>query len=231
MRIGTWNLAGRWDPRHRRLLESADCDVWLLTEVREGVALEGYAAQTTKARMRKSVAWASVLSRWPMVPLADPHPASAAARVDGVVFCSSILPWRACGSGPPWSGDTHVARTAAAITAIMTALPDGPVVWGGDWNHALVGREYAGSVAARLRILSALEDRRLSVPTRDLPHRIAGLLSIDHVALPEGVPGTASRVSAVVDGTALSDHDLYVVECAEADLTSPRQPDAAAVPT
>lgn len=32
MRIGTWNLAGRWSPDHRDHLLGADCDVWLPTE-------------------------------------------------------------------------------------------------------------------------------------------------------------------------------------------------------
>ncbi|WP_267128537.1 MULTISPECIES: hypothetical protein [unclassified Nocardioides] len=39
MRIGTWNLAGRWDARHLALLEAMDCDVLLLTEVSERVRL------------------------------------------------------------------------------------------------------------------------------------------------------------------------------------------------
>lgn len=33
MRIGTWNLAGRWSLAHQSFLEDAECDVWLLTEV------------------------------------------------------------------------------------------------------------------------------------------------------------------------------------------------------
>src|SRR4051812_27579468 len=43
MRIGTWNLAGRWTPEHERFLLAADCDVWLLTEVNERVRLDGFA--------------------------------------------------------------------------------------------------------------------------------------------------------------------------------------------
>jgi hypothetical protein len=33
VRIGTWNLEGRWWPDHLHLLEAAGCDLWLLTEV------------------------------------------------------------------------------------------------------------------------------------------------------------------------------------------------------
>ena len=41
MRIGTWNLDGRWSPRHQHLLEDAECDVWLLTEVPTSFSLPG----------------------------------------------------------------------------------------------------------------------------------------------------------------------------------------------
>ena len=50
------------------------------------------------------------------------------------------------------------------------------------------------------------------VPTAKLPHPIAGLLSIDHVAVPEGTAATARRVEATHEGKRLSDHDAYVVE-------------------
>jgi len=43
VRIGTWNLAGRWSDHHRDLILAADCDVWLLTEVNERTSLPGYA--------------------------------------------------------------------------------------------------------------------------------------------------------------------------------------------
>lgn len=99
-------------------------------------------------------------------------------------------------------------------------MPSGPLIWGGDWNHALVGTEHAGSLAGRARIDDALSRSQLWAPTRELPHRIPGLLSIDHIAIPEGVRATATRVSADADGVRLSDHDLYVVECADAELAA-----------
>ena len=85
------------------------------------------------------------------------------------------------------------------------------LVWGGDWNHALSGREYAGSLGGRKVVLDAVDQLDLSVPTADLPHPIDGLLSIDHVAVPRGTATTASRLPAERDGTRLSDHDAYVV--------------------
>lgn len=161
MKIGTWNLAGRWGDDHRELLESLECDVWLLTEVREDVALEGYEVHLGAGQMHPRRRFAGVLSLKAIEPLKDPHGASAAARINGIVY---------------------------------------------------QGKEYAGSVAGRTSICDALGRRGLKAHTKSLPHRIAGLLSIDHIAVPEAWTATPTRVSAVVGGKALSDHDLYVLE-------------------
>ncbi|CAB4966618.1 unannotated protein [freshwater metagenome] len=148
-----------------------------------------------------------------MASLPDPHPASAAARVGPTTYVSSVLPWRACGARTPWVGTTHTDKTAHAVDDLLLHLraADG-LVWGGDWNHALSGREYAGSLGGRKVVLDAVDQLDLSVPTADLPHPIDGLLSIDHVAVPRGTATTASRLPAERDGTRLSDHDAYVVE-------------------
>lgn len=86
------------------------------------------------------------------------------------------------------------------------------LVWGGDWNHALTGREQAGSMAGRESVLGALDELGLVVPTSALPHVTEGLLSIDHVAVPLGPAAAAKRVSAEAGGKRLSDHDAYVVD-------------------
>lgn len=101
VRIGTWNLAGRWSPDHRDLLLDADCDVWLLTEVSERTALPGYAVHCTSAHMAARRRWAGVASRLPMASLPDPHPASAAAQVGALTFASTVLPWRGARSVAP----------------------------------------------------------------------------------------------------------------------------------
>ena len=91
----------------------------------------------------------------------------------------------------------------------------GPVIWGGDWNHALDGREYAGSTAGRAAILELVASRGLKVVTAAEPHATDGLLSIDHIAVPAswGVE-SSRRVIAVAGGRRLSDHDAYVAEAA-----------------
>jgi hypothetical protein len=213
MRIGTWNLAGRWDQRHHTVLEHAACDIWLLTEVNDRLELPGYTEVRTQAEMAAKRAWAGVFSRRGLHALADPHPATAAALIDGVTVWSSILPWRSCGTAAPWQGARHVDKTRATLDDLISRTPDTAVVWGGDWNHALSGREYVGSIGGRNAITDALTTFGLRVPTAELAHRLPGLLSIDHVAVPTGWDVEhATRIATDVDGDRLSDHDLYVVE-------------------
>lgn len=212
LRIGTWNLAGRWDSRHLALLLAEDADISLLTEVSDRVSLPGYDSHRTRAHMPPRRAWAAVLSRRALAPLEDPHPATAAAVVDDITYCSSILPWRGCGQSDPWIPGTHGERTRHALDQLAGALAPGPLVWGGDWNHALAGDEHAGSKAGRAHVAAFIDARGLQVPTAALPHRIPGLLSIDHIAIPSAWSATARRVVAEVDGVRLSEHDAYIVD-------------------
>lgn len=212
MRIGTWNLDGRWSTEHRTLMLDADCDVWLLTEVDERTTLPGYSVHLSGSAMAPRRRWAAVASRLPMASAPDPHPASAQAQVGATTYVSSVLPWRSCGSRPPWVGERHAEKTAHAVDDLLLRMRAADrVVWGGDWNHALTGKEYAGSTGGRAAIESALGELGLVVPTADLPHRIDGLLTIDHVAVPNGSVGEATRIVAEKDGKRLSDHDAYLV--------------------
>ena len=195
------------------MLEHASCDVWLLTEVNVRAEIPGYNTVRTQAEMAPKRAWAGVFTRHELRALADPHPATAAALIDGVTFWSSILPWRSCGPASPWQGERHVDKTRATIDDLEARTPGSGLVWGGDWNHALSGSEYAGSIGGRDAITSALTTFGLRVPTAELAHRIPGLLSIDHIAIPTSWDVEhATRMVAEADGARLSDHDLYIVK-------------------
>ncbi|SFJ13748.1 hypothetical protein [Nocardioides psychrotolerans] len=89
-------------------------------------------------------------------------------------------------------GATTAEKTFATVAAVEAAAH---AVWGGDWNHALSGREWAGSVDGRRSVLDAVERLGLHVATATSPHQIEDLLSF----------AGESR---------LSDHDAYVVEVA-----------------
>ncbi len=216
MRVGTWNLEGKWSNEHLSLLLGLDCDVLLLTEVSEMVAAPGHLLHLGEANMASRRRWAGVMVRGDdLQPMRDPHPASAMAISRGFTFCSSILPWSGSGGKSPWIGDNHLERTADAVAALLTSLPRTDLVWGGDWNHAMSGREWCGSKAGRDHIHRALHELKLRVPTADLAHRNPELLAIDHIAVPvdSTVVGTG-RVDAS-GPPPLSDHDAYVVELAD----------------
>ena len=212
MRIGTWNMAGRWDGRHLGLVNAADCDVWLFTEVHERVEVQGFERHLSAGVMAPKRRWAGVYSRLPITAWADPHVASAAAAVDGTAYCSSILPWRSCGGPPTWPGDRHVGKTATAVEQLLRQLPRDGLVWGGDWNHALSGAEYAGSKGGRAYIAAAVERLGLKVPTANLLHQIEGLLSIDHIAVASNREVVEARR---LPAKGLSDHDCYTVEVSD----------------
>ena len=211
MRIGPFNLAGRWSPQHHDFLVALDCDVWLLTEVSERTRLDGFDLHLGEGLMAPSRRWAAVAATGSISPLADPHPASAMIERDGIRFCSSILPWRGCGSREPWGAGTHSEKTREALRVLETTLPTTGLVWGGDWNHALTGSETAGSKAGRDALLATIAKLNLEVPTSKEPHRIDGITSIDHVAVPNDVATGAERVVAEAAVRRLSDHDAYVV--------------------
>lgn len=87
------------------------------------------------------------------------------------------------------------------------------MVWGVDWNHALGGPELSGSRAGRLAIRRALNELGLQAPTAQAPHRLDGMLSIDHVAVPSRwTIRSVEHHHAQHRGTRLSDHDAYVVD-------------------
>ncbi|GAA1478013.1 hypothetical protein GCM10009623_24590 [Nocardioides aestuarii] len=209
MRIGTWNLAGRWTPEHLGFIQGLRCDVLLLTEVRGDVAVPGMQCHATTEHMAEDRWWAAVLAP-ELMPLPDPHGASASALVDDLKVCSTVLPWRASGGDAPWKGGDTGHRAANAVARIVESRPE---VWGGDWNTSLEGRDWVGTRRGRAAVVDATRELGLAVHTSAAPHRDTDQRAIDHVAVPEEWLLTrVDHVVAAVEGRYLSDHDAYVVE-------------------
>lgn len=212
MRIGTWNMDGRGTARHVAFLEALACDVLLLTEVPHQLDL-GPMVRSGPMGAKKD--WAAVWTRELASEVPVSHAWSGAAEGDGLLFVSSVLPWR--GAGVHWKGPekTTAARTAKALSEIEPLLAgwDGPVVFGGDFNHALQGGESAGSLEGRAAIRDLLDRLELKAPTAGLSHRVGGAFSIDHIAVPTRWGVTAAQRVVATDGEQrrLSDHDAYVV--------------------
>ena len=75
------------------------------------------------------------------------------------------------------------------------------------------GREWSGSQGGRRFILEAVDRLGLQVPTASAPHRIDGLSSIDHIAIPMAWSVLdVEHHPALTSGVRISDHDAYVVE-------------------
>lgn len=209
VRIGTWNLEGKWSPEHLALLDREACDVWLLTEVHIDAAVPGMQIHRTAELMGPRKTWAAIFSATDTDPQPDPHRATALAHIGGLRLMSSVLPWGSC--GPSWPG-SRLAEKQRSTLETLRAHIDETTIWGGDWNQALEGSEYVGSLDGRDQILELIHAARLSVPTRSLASASPGHRSIDHIAIPMSwdVDG-AYRVPAEMDGYRLSDHDAYVI--------------------
>lgn len=213
MRIGTWNLEGKWSEAHERVLVDLACDVWLLTENPPGSRLAGYFQHLSSERMSETKHWAGIVSRWPLRPIPAPHPATVAAEISGLLFCCSVLPWPRSGGGEPWSGGSHAARMAATLDAITPVLAGRDAVWGGDWNQPLVGNLTGFSRIAQQHLLDAIDALGVQVPTCNLVARNNIQASIDHIAVPADwrvVDAGSTQVPP-----RLSDHDAYWVEIEE----------------
>lgn len=77
MRVGTWNLEGKWTTEHEQFLVAPDCQVWLLTEVPATAHLPGYHRHLTEAQMLPGKHWSGIDSQAQIEPLPDPHLASS----------------------------------------------------------------------------------------------------------------------------------------------------------
>jgi len=214
MRIGTWNLEGRWSADHAAFMERAGCDVWLLSIVQDAFALHN--GETARSElMGDDVAWSAVWSAAGLEALEPTHPAVACARVGELLACSSVLPWRNAAPYSDDDGDSVASITRAAIGGVREVLAgEHDVVWGGGWNHGLHERENVGTLMGRRGILALIGELGLQTPTAKLPNSIAGIFSTDHIAVPERWEiEDARRLIAESGGRRLTDNDVYVVEC------------------
>lgn len=212
MKIGTWNLDGKWTSAHEALLREENCDVWLLTEVPPLSGLKDYYLHFSQQRMSRGQHYSAIWSRSAFAPVSDPHGASSAISIEGVTYCSSVLPWSSCGRQPhsPWSHGKPVSEMVKdTIDSLLENLPSTNLVWGGDWNQNLTGGwQYVGSKGGRRYLDDTLRKLDLQIPTKNLPHRIAGCYTIDHIALPRQ---WECSQSARIETLGLSDHDAYTI--------------------
>ena len=217
MRVGVWDLEGHWSADHAHALASADCDVWLLTDVRPRVILDGYHQHLSATTFGEGRHWAGLLTRSPIRLLPDPHPASVAGWVDGLLVCASVLPWPFADEDTPWQEEpSHTGAMTATLAAIESVLKGNAAVWGGAWSQPLEGNIVGFSPSAQEAILTTVGTLGLQVPTAHQRNRHGrGQYTVDHLAVPADWE-ILELESFEVDDT--SEHDAYWIEVEPAEI-------------
>jgi hypothetical protein len=230
IRVGTWNAEGRADPGAVALLLGLKADVLLLTEVHPALSLPGYRMTEPAEDRRTGLAvpmvpggqhYAAVAAReeMEMEQLSAPAVTSAAARVGGMTFVSTVLPWT-CAPSPPYVGRTQSEQVEQAVIELLPWLADqGELVWGGDWNHPLRPPLAGFTVRGRDCLVRATSKLRLTVHTEAelaQPTRNGRCHAIDHIASRH-----PKRPVEVVSGAPYSTHDVYVVDLPAPAFTGP----------
>ena len=213
MLIGTWNLAGRWSMDHARVIEDADCDIWLLTDVPSRASVAGYHQHLSAGRHGASAHWSGVLSRLAAEPVRHHSPTATVLSIADIVIASTVLPWPEPHEDEPWEGDSHAERYATALTETGDLLLGHIPIWGGTWNQPLMGNIIGYSRQAQDALEAFLTVHDLQVPTRDLLGR-QRQYTTDHVAVPASWTVLASGKVEVDPG--LSPYDLFCVEATPA---------------
>ncbi len=104
---------------------------------------------------------------------------------------------------PRWDDDASEIRQASHGYRL---------VWGGDFNQGLAGREHVGSLSGRGRLLSTFDGLGLAPVTGNAAGRRASEHAVDHVAVPDGWALERLAVERPrQDGAELSDHPAYQV--------------------
>jgi hypothetical protein len=143
--------------------------------------------------------WSAVASRLPMRPVPDPHCASAMVELEGLRVCSSILPWKGCGSRDPWAGATTAERTIAAVAAVEA---NAPTVWGGAETGTTPCR--AGSGRARGQGGDPCSKRSSCSASRCPPplHHTRSRISSASTTSPFPSPGSSTKRTGIVHSSA-----------------------------
>jgi hypothetical protein len=226
LRIGLWNLQkattfSRKGAAQADYVMRTDADIWVLTEVPADLRLrKGNVLVGSIRRSDKSQCWTAIASRWTLVPLRVRHPTLllAAARhpAANILIACSVLPWRAAGEA--WPVDEKASYSeqfseclAGHASEIGQASHGYQLIWGGDFNQGLAGREHLGSLAGRSLVKAAFSGLGLMPVTTTAAGWSADTHAIDHVGVPTGWALESLVVERPVhNGLELSDHPAYV---------------------
>lgn len=244
MKLATWNLERGGKTRAARsaqeeVLRELAADVIVLTEP---PASYRSAAGVVMSPLRRAgpggeEAWVAIVGR-SVEPVALDVPyertaVAARASIDGasVIVYGAVLPWLAITNHAPElvrDGEDSfaafkrvLAEQASDIVALRRRYGE-PVVWAGDFNQSVSGRNAGGSNERRALLIETLASLGMTAWNGEAAHAQSGLCSVDLICGPAACPLTAQgRIDPARDGVTLSDHAGYWVEIA----ASPPRPD------
>ncbi|MGY1683390.1 endonuclease/exonuclease/phosphatase family protein [Geodermatophilus sp. SYSU D01176] len=192
-----------------RLL-AADCDILVLTETHDALALPAqYAAVASDQRPTAAAGgrWVTIWSRLPVRQLATKDPVrTVAAEVGGsTIVYGTVLPWHtdpgpAPDSAAParnWSEFMRVTPLQAAEwRALRDEYPDSVLIIAGDLNQSLAAQRYYGTAATRQLLHECLHQADLTCFTdgAHFPQQLLQHPPIDHVC-------AAAPMGHVLEGT------------------------------
>lgn len=242
MILGTWNLQDyppRYSARGISLTEeflNHHADVWFITELHADWQAEERNIHFSQPRVssRPTHRLSAISSSWSMEPvLARDDPADSwvclarltdATTNRSVLAACSVLPWRSLapeeryfhGRELTYAEAFHHVLDYTVRRITEERRPDEDVMWGGDFNQSLSGRDYVGTVRGRAELREAAEHLGLRALTSDAPAMNPIHPAIDHLFVPTSwvVQGNLAVHCPKRDGTPLSDHALYIVEAA-----------------
>lgn len=236
MHVATWNLQRGGTSRAARaaqetVLQDLAADVLVLTEPGASY-MNGPGVVTSPRRdgdQKDDEPWVAIVgTSVEPVPLEIPFErmaAAATARVNDVplVIYGSVLPWAFVGRAAPEllrEGETatdaflRVLREQAAdIERLGRRHPDHAIIWAGDFNQTVSGRNFGGSATRREALLGALDRLGLVAWNGAAANVDEGMRAIDLICGPcERTIGRQGRIDPTIDGVVASDHAGYWVE-------------------
>lgn len=139
-----------------------------------------------------------------------------------VIVYGAVLPWLSVKHHAPYVARTgesalevfeRVLAEHAADVAELRRRYDAPVIWAGDFNQSLVGRNSAGSAVRRAALAKSLANLGLTAWNEAAAHARRGMCAIDLICGPkEYKPIRQGRIHPILRGIAMSDHAGYWVE-------------------
>ena len=233
MRIATWNLQRGGRSRAARqaqeaVLRDLRADLIVLTEPGDTYQ-EGVGIVTSPARQSDQEAsepWVAIVGRSVEPVVLDvPFERMAVAATTCVndvrlLVYGSVLPWGLFPRDALQARETGMQgflrvlhEQTADIGQLRQQFPKHVVIWAGDFNQTLSGRNQGGSAAKREALLRAIDKLGLKAWNAGAAHAADGLHAIDLICGPREVAiNRQGRIDPVLDGVTMTDHAGYWVE-------------------